>query len=340
MRRKEGASPVGLWCCCRALCWGRWGRGCPGGQGWTWGPATVSPGSSNVPWWGPSELGWLRGLRRGGLQPNLRPSGPGGATTTVHRNPQTPSTEPRGHVPRRVPPKHQADPCPQSPWGCPPGQPPVPGHACAPTLQHYCPGAAPGVQQPPHFHEENFSFSVPPTQYATAAALTETCRCFPRLGVTTKPSRGSIQGCNTRVGTSIADTSGCCSPHRAGTPSISVTPRGHDGPGCSRLLPRSGPTSGIPPVILFNKHFCLCSSSALRRTQPQPSAAPQGGERGSPRPPGHAVPWKGMGHGMEPVPPVPVGSTAQCPATTAPRVGGWQSCLEPPPCLWLWGSTG
>lgn len=132
------------------------------------------------------------------------------------------------------------------------------------------------------------------------------------------------------MGISIADTSGCCSPHRAGTPSISLTPRGHDGPVCPRLLLRSGLASGIPPMILFNKHFCLCSSSALGRTQPQPSAAPQGGERGSPRPPGHGVPWKGMGRGMEPIPPVPAGSTAQCPVTTAPRVGGWQGCLEPP----------
>lgn len=150
MRRKEGASPARLWRCCRASCWGRWRRGYPGGQGWTWGPTTVSPGSSNVPRHGLSELGRPRGLCGQGVPPSPGPSGPGGATTIIHCNFQAPSTlpQPRGQGQGRVPPKHQAAPCPQSPrGGCLPGQPHVPGHARAPTLQHYRPGAAPGVQQ-------------------------------------------------------------------------------------------------------------------------------------------------------------------------------------------------
>lgn len=85
--------------------------------------------------------------------------------------------------------------------------------------------------------------------------------CFPWLGATAEPSWGSVWGCHARVG--ISDTSGCCSLHPAGTPSIARTPKGHDGPGCPRLLPSLGPVSGIPPMILFNKHFCLCSSPSL-----------------------------------------------------------------------------
>lgn len=67
---------------------------------------------------------------------------------------------------------------------------------------------------------------------------------------------------------------------------------------------------------------------------------PRDGREG-PRDISVGVPWKDMGHGMEPVASVLAGSVAQCPATAAPgqRLAGLPGAHPPPPPR-LWGSIG